>query len=128
MKNSFKSFLTLETVLGCYIGAIGYGTGLNVPKYYGAKPIVCIICCLALGILFDFIANKILSSKFYNESKNNKLAVASFIYITYLAAWVIIDYAIDYDLDLDFLLDVGLVICIQMILIVIKYIKSKLKK
>lgn len=131
MINFIKSTLNLKTILSCYISAIGYGVGYNLPTKYNLHPIICVVCCLALGLLFDFIANKILSTKFYEESKRNKITVALCIYVTYLIAWVIVKYYIEYDLDEDFLSNIVLIIIIQLVLLAInvlkKYIKSRME-
>lgn len=124
MKKALKEIFNLKTVLGCYIGAIGYGAGYNIPRTFNVHPIICLICCLALGLLFERLGNKILSTDFYNTSKKNKWTVACFVYIGYLIAWVIVDLALDYDLDRDFLLNFGLIIIIQIILFIIRTFKQ----
>lgn len=125
MKKTSETILDLDTTLSCFVGAIGYGVGYNLPSKFNQSPIVCIICCLVLGTIFDFIGNKIVSSKFYNKSKKNKSTTALLIYIGYLLAWIIVDYTLDYDLDYDFFNNIGLVIIIQMILVFIKKIRKK---
>lgn len=129
MKKILKSVFNLKTILSCYISAIGYGIGYNLPSKLGWHPIVCILCCILLGFLFDYIAKKILSSKYFNQSLLNQYRTAALIYFGYLAAWITIDYYLDYDLDYDFLTNVVFIVAIQILLLIIdavkKYIKEK---
>lgn len=129
MKKLLKQVLNLETILSCYVGAIGYGVGYNLPTKLGANTIVAIICCLVLGTVFDLLAKKLLESNFFKKSKRNKIYTAIGIYAGYLIAWVIVDYALDYDLDYDFMSNIGLIILFQVVLILIdmfrKYLKEK---
>lgn len=127
MKNAFKSVFNLKTILNCYIGAIGYGVGYNLPKSFNLHPIICIISCLLLGTLFDAIANKLLSSKYFNRSLQSKISLASFIYVGYLVAWLIVNELLDYDLDTDFLSSILIIIAIQLVLLVINGVKNHIK-
>lgn len=127
MKNALKSVFNLKTILSCYIGAIGYGVGYNLPKQYGLHPIICIITCLLLGTLFDAIAKKILSTSYFNGSLQNKITVASLIYIGYIVAWIIVNDLLGYDLDNDFLVNLGIIVTIQLILLLINSIKNYFK-
>lgn len=108
----------------CYIGAIGYGAGYQVPNSFGWHPLICLVCCFALGFVFDTIAKKILFSKFYEASKKNKIIVAVCSYASYLVAWVVINKTLGYDLDNDFLLYLAGVIVIQMVLLIIKAVRN----
>lgn len=127
MKQILKSIFNLKTILCCYIGAIGYGVGYNLPNKLNYHPIICLICCLILGTLFDTIANKLLSTKFFNESKKNKIITAVIVYAGYLIAWWIVDKTLNYDLDYDFMTSLYMIIGIQVILLIIKAIKNGIK-
>ncbi|MDO5440494.1 MAG: hypothetical protein Q4F12_03030 [Erysipelotrichaceae bacterium] len=132
MKNALtkiiKETLNFETIITCYIGAVGYGVGYNLPNNFNLHPIICLICCLLFGTVFDNLAKKIVSSKYYKESKSNKVCVAVIVYIGYLIAWAIVDYAIDYDLDYDFLTNVVFIVAIQVVLLIIRMIKNSKKE
>lgn len=128
MKNLFKSVFNLKTILNCYISAVGYGIGYNVPFRLNWHPIICIVCCLVLGTVFDFIARRILSSNYFNGSLLNKITLTSFIYVSYILVWFIVDTTIGYDLDNDFLLSLGFIIIIQIVLLIIKMFKNYLKE
>lgn len=127
MKNIFKSIFNLKTILSCYVGAIGYGLGYNLPNKYNLHPIICLISCLLLGMLFDYLANKLLSTNYFNGSLQNKITTASFIYFGYLAAWLTINRILEYDLDNDFLYSIGSIIIIQIVLFIIKLFKEYIK-
>lgn len=124
MKNAIKSVFNLKTILGCYIDAIGYGIGYYLPSKYDLHPVLCIVICLIVGTVFNFLGNKLLSTNYFNGSLQNKISVALFIYAGYLAAWMFTDRVLGYDLDNDFLSNLGIIIIIQIILIIIRAIKQ----
>lgn len=128
MKNFLSSIFNFKTILTCYIGAVGYGIGYNLPNKYNLHPIVCIICCLVLGTIFDKLAQRIVESKFFNKSIFNRIEVASAVYASYLAAWIVVDRILDYDLDQDFLISFYMILAIQVILLIYKSIKDAYKR
>ena len=127
MKKFLKSIFNYKTILSSYIGAIGYGIGYNLPLKYDLHPIICIICCLVLGSLFDWLGNVILSKENL-KTRKNKIILAFVIYGTYLLAWVIADYLFDYDLDIDFLMSIYIIIFFQIISIIINKAKDYYKR
>lgn len=131
MKKLLKSIFTFETILSSYITAIGYGVGYLIPNKYNLNIIICIICSLILGLVFDFLSKKILDTKYFNASINNKVTIAAIVYSGYLIAWLLVNYVFDYDLDYYFFSSVGDIILIQLLVIVFKtfkkYINSKKK-
>lgn len=122
-----KSVFNLKSILTCFIGAIGYGVGYNLPNELNWNPIACIICCLALGTVFDLIGKKILNNKFFNSSTKNKVIVAAIVYIGYLIAWIIVKEVLNHDLDYDFLYYLGFLIVIQIVLLIVNAIKHYFK-
>ena len=126
MKNVLKSIFKLDLILQCFIWAIGYGTGYNIPSYYGCNLFVCLISCFALGFLFDLIGNKIISLDFYKKNTKNKIIVAVCVYISYVVSWFIVNRISGYDLDYDFLFNLAITIIIQIVLLFITPIKNKI--
>lgn len=130
MKKFLKSIFNYHTILSTYIGAIGYGIGYGIPLKYNLHPIICLICCLLLGSLFDRIAEIILSKDIFN-SKRNKIVIALSIYVAYLVAWFLAYMLLDYDIDEEFLLSMAMIIFFQIISLIVrkikKYFKSKRK-
>lgn len=124
MKKIIKSVLNLKTILSSYIGAVGYGIGYNLPNKFNCHPITCLICCFLLGTIFDKLAEKLVSSNYFEKSKKNKIIIATFIYALYLVAWAIVDKTLNYDLDYDFLFNIEVIIVIQIVLLVINIIKN----
>ena len=59
-----KKFITLDEAAICFFSATGYGLGLLIPEFFGMSIIVNIICCFALGIFCEEIAEHIVFSKF----------------------------------------------------------------
>lgn len=127
MKELIKSVLNFETILSCFIGAIGYGVGYNLPKKLGVGSAMCLVYCLILGTVFDLVASKILSTNFFKQSRKNKIIVASWVYASYLIAWMVVYKTLNYDLDNDFLFSLAFVLIVQFVLLVLNMIKNKIK-
>lgn len=128
MKKFIKTLLDYKVIFSIMIGAIGYGVGYNLPLSYGFHPIVCLVCCLVLGTMFDRIADKILSNNKLTDTRNKKIILAIFIYLIYIIAWLILDYSIDYDLDIELFTSILLYFLFQVISFVVRGIKTKLKE
>ena len=127
-KNQIQLKFDIETILDCFISAIGYGVGYSLPNKLGYPPIVCIISCLALGTVFDIISEKILTSKYFVSSKRNMIAFTIGIYVTYFVVCLIVLNTLDYDLDDELLLNIGLLVIFEMLSFAIKYIKELFKQ
>lgn len=117
MKKTIKEVFNLRTILICYIGAIGYGIGYNVPNSFGVHPVICIISCIVFGRIFDAIAKKVLTTDYFNSSRQNRFIIAIAVYSSYLVVWLIVKAIIDYDLDYDFFAYLFFVIIFQAILL-----------
>lgn len=128
MKDILKSVFNFETILTCYISAVGYGVGFNLPKKLNLHPIICIVCCLVLGSIFDLFAKKILSTKYFRGSFQNKVTTATCVYFGYILAWLIVNHVLEYDIDTDFLVSITLIIIIQIVLLIIKFFKEYFKE
>lgn len=118
MKNALKEVFSLKTILSCYIGAVGYGIGYNLPNKWGWHPILCLVCCLVLGSVFDALAKKITTTDYFQKALKNRWIVAVVVYAAYLIAWLIVDKFLQYDLDTDFLFSLGFIVIIQIVLLV----------
>lgn len=126
MKKILKSVFNYNTILSIMIGAIGYGVGYNLPLKFNFHPIICIICCIALGGIFDNIAKKVLSIENLTNTTKKKIFLAILVYIVYFIAWVIVDYALDYDLDYDFFPSITIYLIYQVIAFIVLTIKNKI--
>lgn len=124
MKKIILSIFNYTTILSSFIGAIGYGIGYALPSLYGLNIFICLICCLALGSLFDFIADTVLDKEIIRSSKRNRMILAASVYGTYLIAWIVVKILLNYDLDEDFFVDLLFVLIFQ----IISLIAHKLKK
>lgn len=127
MKQLLKSIFNLTTILQCYISAIGYGLGYAIGEKFNMHPILCLILCLALGMVFDRLANIILNSKVYKYSKRRKILLSIALYLVYLVAWLIGDYYFDHDIDTGFFFNIGFIILFQIFAFVLKFIKGYIK-
>ena len=64
-----KKFITLDDAAICFFAATGYGLGLLIPEYFGMPTIVNIICCFALGVFCEEVAEHIVFSKYIQTNQ-----------------------------------------------------------
>lgn len=125
MKKKLKNIINLETIIKCFIWAMGFGIGYYLPNKLGNKTIVCFLCSMLLGTIFDLIGSKLLSSNYYKKSNKNKYVVTIGVYVTYLIVWYIANITLEHDLDNDFLTNLGSMIIIQITLLFINELRKR---
>lgn len=68
-----KKFITFDEAAICFFSATGYGLGLLIPEFFGLPTIVNIICCFALGIFCEEIAEHVIFSKFIQTNQARRV-------------------------------------------------------
>ena len=127
MVDLLSSVFNYTTILGSYIGAIGYGIGYAYPYLYNVNPVVCVLISLVPGFIFDLIADKALSYKGFTGTKKRKIVFAIIVYITYLYAWYLVNKYLIYDLDDDFVYNLLLILVFQTMSFIMHYIERYIK-
>lgn len=68
-----KKFITLDEAAICFFSATGYGLGLLIPEFFGLPTIVNIVCCFALGIFCEEVAEHVIFSKFIQTNQARRV-------------------------------------------------------
>ncbi|MCQ2420601.1 MAG: carboxylesterase family protein [Clostridia bacterium] len=77
-----KKWITIDAFIVAFFSAMGYGFGYSIPAVLNAPAWLCLIICIAGGMVMDEIASKIIYSRFTQEKVWRKLLVfAAFIVI-----------------------------------------------
>lgn len=127
----FNYIINFKTVFSCFISAIGYGLGFYIPYYFNLPMWLCIVICIAVGLIFDFLGEKAVDLKIFEGKPYRELIVGLIIYGIYVAAWYLTKGLFDHDLDEDlydtFLWMVGIQFVGWAINLIKQYIKAKKK-
>ncbi len=88
-----KKVITPDAVIVSLMGAMGYGLGYQIPSAYGLHSLLCLAVCMILGTVLEMSADKIIFSKYVQESNKRRFvsfAVVILIFLLgfwYLAHW-----------------------------------------
>lgn len=124
----FNYIINFKTVFSCFISAIGYGFGFYVPYYANCPLWLCIVICLAVGSVFDYLGTKAVEMKIFEGKPYRELVVGLIIYAIYVAAWYISQGLMGHDLDEDLFDVFKWMLIIQFGGWLINLIKSGLRK
>lgn len=128
MLKHIKEIFSFDNVVSCFIEAIGYGLGYVVPESMGANTITCLICCMAVGIIFSLIMDKVLGLYFKSVSKGAEVFTAIIVFFIYLCFWYLTKFGLDYDLDIEIAFNFLTIVCIHIIGLLINLALKILKK
>ena len=77
-----KKWITIDAFIVAFFSAMGYGFGYSIPAMLNLPGWLCMIICIAGGMVMEEIASKIIYSKFTQEKAWRKLLVfAAFVAI-----------------------------------------------
>ena len=83
---------------------------------------------MAVGLPFDYLAEKLLSNKKFTGTLKRKRAFAFVVYVTYFIAWSLVNKYLLYDLDDDFFINILLILVFQTVAFIIYHIKRYIRK
>ena len=124
----FNYIINFKTVFSCFIAAIGYGFGFYIPYYANCPLWLCIVICLVVGSIFDYLGAKAVEMKILEGKPYRELVVGLIIYAIYVAAWYISKGLMDHDLDEDLFDALKWMLIIQFGGWLINLIKSGIRK
>ena len=77
-----KKWITIDAFIVAFFSAMGYAFGYSIPAKLNLPGWLCLILCIAGGMVLEEIASKIVYSKFTQEKTGRKLLVfAAFVVI-----------------------------------------------
>ena len=79
-----KKWITVDAFVVAFFSAMGYGFGYSVPSMLNAPGWLCLVICLAGGLLMEEIASKIIYSRFVQEKLWRKLLVFAAFAVVFL--------------------------------------------
>ena len=72
-----KKLIRAEDLLVGFISSLGYGLGYAFPKVWEKPEAICLISCIAVGIVMDMIGGKLIKTKWAQKSTANKFLIAA---------------------------------------------------
>ena len=88
-----KKLFTVDDFIVGVIAALGYGLGFEIPKNLELEEWQCLLICLAVGMIFENFASKIVFSKVVQNKTQNKILVcAAFLLIFLLVEYVVVSW------------------------------------
>ena len=84
-----KKLFTIDDIMVASVSALGYGFGYEIPKILDMPGWMCLVLCMAVGLLFDVIVNKIVFSKAVQKKRANKVMAFCGIILFILLAEIV---------------------------------------
>ena len=104
-----KKIFTIDDIIVAFISALGYGFGDAIARLSGWPDSLCMVASFALGLVFQFIINKIAFSKAVQEKPKNRIITYVSFFLFFLIAQYIsvsslgvsmVDYASEQVVDI----------------------------
>ncbi len=81
-----KKLFTIDDFMVALIAALGYGYGETIAQLFGLPAPMCLVACIALGIVLEEIISKIVFSKTVQKSTTNRVVAYVAILLIFWAA------------------------------------------
>lgn len=131
LKQLLKNTFTFKNIFACFISAIGYGFGFYIPYNAGSSYAFSFVICIIVGLVFDYIAEKVLETDMFKDDEAPKLKLGIAIYLIYLLFWAISYFTLGHDLDADLFVALKYMVAIQFggffLNLVLTYLKKHFK-
>lgn len=81
-----KKLFTVDDFMIAFVSALGYGLGERIPRFFGCSDLVCLVVCLAVGIVLEQIMNKVIFSEAVQTRPPVKVLIYAVIVLVFLVA------------------------------------------
>ena len=81
-----KKLFTVDDFMIAFVSALGYGLGERIPRFFGCSDLVCLVVCLAVGIVLEQIMNKVIFSEAVQTRPPVKVLIYAVVVLVFLVA------------------------------------------